>query len=138
MFQKVLMPVDLSDRHAQALQVVADLAQAGAEVTLLHVIEVIPGLSMEEEKDFYARLETSARRHLDRLGGQLGQRKVKWCAETVYGQRGPDILRYAREAGTDLIVLTSPRPDPEHPAAGWGSLSHKIGLLSACPVLLVK
>jgi nucleotide-binding universal stress UspA family protein len=138
MFQKILLPVDLSNRHAQALQAAAALARPGAEVVLLHVIEIIPGLSLEEEKDFYQRLEKAARRHLAQLGKQLEQGGVTWRAETIYGQRGPDILRYAGETGTDLILLTSPRPDPAHPAAGWGSLSHKVGLLSSCPVLLVK
>jgi len=130
--------VDLFDRHGQALQAAAELARPGAEVVLLHVIEIIPGLPMEEDKTFYQRLEKAAQRHLGQLGKQLEQRGVSWRAETIYGQRGPDILRFARETSAELIVLTSPRPDPEHPAAGWGSLSHKVGLLSSCPVLLVK
>jgi nucleotide-binding universal stress UspA family protein len=105
---------------------------------LLHVIEVIPGLAMEEEKPFYARLEKTARKHLEGLGAQLEGKEVRWQAEVRFGTRGPDIVRYAGETGADLIVLTSPRFDPERPAAGWGSLSHKLGILAACPVLLVK
>ncbi len=139
MFRTILLPVDLTDKHRQALEAAADLArQSGGEVTLLHIIEVIPGLAMEEEKPFYARLEKTARKHLDGLGAQLQAKGVRWQAEVRFGTRGPDIVRYAREAGADLIVLTSPRFDPERPAAGWGSLSHKLGILSACPVLLVK
>jgi hypothetical protein len=38
----------------------------------------------------------------------------------------------------DLIVLTAPRIDPDHPVAGWASLSFKISLLAECPILLVK
>ena len=58
MFRKILVPVDLSDRHGQALEIAARLAKASdGEVTLLHVIEMIPGLNLEEERDFYQRLE---------------------------------------------------------------------------------
>jgi hypothetical protein len=60
-FKKILLPVDLTDKHLPALDVAADLAkQSGGEVLLLHVIEVISGLSMEEERDFYGRLEKRA------------------------------------------------------------------------------
>jgi nucleotide-binding universal stress UspA family protein len=46
MFTKILVPVDLSNRHQQALEAAANLAkQSGAEITLLHIIEVITGLS---------------------------------------------------------------------------------------------
>jgi nucleotide-binding universal stress UspA family protein len=138
MFRKLLLPVDLSDRHAAALQVAADLAGPSGEVTLLHVVELIPGLPQEEERGFYDRLERAAVKHLDRLGTALTQRGVPWRQVVVLGNRAPDLVRHARESGADLIVLTAPPFDPAHPAAGWGSLSHKVGLLAPCPVLLVK
>ena len=45
---------------------------------------------------------------------------------------------YALEAGTDLIVLAPHRIDLKDPSAGWGTVSHKVGILSPCAVLLVK
>jgi nucleotide-binding universal stress UspA family protein len=69
MFQRILLPVDLSDRHEAALKAAAELARgSGAEVVLLHVIELIPGLSIEGEKPFYARLEWKAREDPQGLG----------------------------------------------------------------------
>jgi nucleotide-binding universal stress UspA family protein len=139
MFKTILLPVDLSDRHGPALDAAVALAgQSGGEVILLHVIEIIPALSMEEEMDFYRRLEKVARSHLGKLSNVLKQHKVRGRGEILCGSRGPDILRYAADSGTELIVLTAPRPDPSNPAAGWGSLSYKISLLAPCPVLLVK
>jgi universal stress protein A len=139
MFNKILVPVDLSDRHGQALQAAADLAtQSGGEITLLHIIEVIAGLSMEEERDFYRRLEKKARHHLTPLADCLKQQQIPWRTEILYGHRAPEVVRYAAEIGADLIVLTSPRMDPNHPGVGWGSLSYKISIISQCPVLLVK
>jgi nucleotide-binding universal stress UspA family protein len=139
MFKKILLPVDLSDRHRRALDVATDLAkQSGGEVTLLHVIEVIAGLSLEEERSFYQRLEKNARNHMARLADHLKHHQIAWRTEIVYGHRGPEVVRQATETGADLIVLTAPRLDPSEPGVGWGSLSYKIGFLAPCPVLLVK
>jgi nucleotide-binding universal stress UspA family protein len=139
MFKKILLPVDLSERHQQALDVAVNLAnQSAGEVTLLHVIEVIAGLSLEEEKSFYKRLEKSARDHLGRLTDLLKQHQVAWRTDILYGHPGPEVIRYAAANDADLIVLTSPRIDPNNPGVGWGSLSYKISVMSQCPVLLVK
>jgi nucleotide-binding universal stress UspA family protein len=138
-FRKILVPIDLTDKHRPALDVAAELAlQSGGTVTLLHLIELIAGISMEEEKDFYQRLETAARNHLARQGNHLTRRKVTWKGEVLIGQRVPEIIRYAKETGVDLIVLTSPNIDPNNPAVGLGSLSYKISFFSPCPLLLVK
>lgn len=139
MFKKILLPVDLTDRHGPVLDVAAELAtQSGGEIILLHVIETIPGLSMDEERSFYDRLERRARGHLDGLGRQLEKHRRSWRAEVRYGQRAAESVRYASEAGVDLIILTAPRLDPAVPGPGWGSMSYRIGILSQCPVLLVK
>src|ERR1700752_4521738 len=88
MFTKILLPVDLSDRHAQAVDAAASLAkQSGGAVTLLHIIEIIAGLTLEEEKNFYKRLEKSARDHLARLAEQLKRQQVAWRTEILYGHR---------------------------------------------------
>lgn len=139
MFKKVLLPVDLSDRHERALQVAADLArQAQGEIELLHVIEVMAGLSLEDEQQFYRRLESIAENHLAKLGQQLESAQVPWKRTVVFGSRGPEIVRHAAETNIEIIVLTSPQIDPAKPAVGWGSLSYKVGIMARCPVLLVK
>jgi nucleotide-binding universal stress UspA family protein len=139
MFQKILLPIDLSDRHARAVETAGQLAsRSDGEVVLLHVIEAIPGLGIDEEKTFYGRLEKLAAVHLEKLGSVLKQRQVRWRREILLGNRGAETVRYARENGLDLIIVTAPPVDPEHIATGWGSLSYKIGLAATCPVLLVK
>jgi nucleotide-binding universal stress UspA family protein len=139
MFKKILLPVDLSDRHGPAVKVATELArQSSGEVLLLHVIELIGGISLEEERAFYNRLEKAARQHLGRLAAVLDTEKIPGRSEVRYGHRAPEVARYAAEAGADLIVLTAPRFDPQNPGAVWGSLSYKVGYLAACPVLLVK
>jgi nucleotide-binding universal stress UspA family protein len=139
MFQKILVPVDLTDVHQPALDIAARLAQESAgEVTLLHVIEVIAEVWAGEDREFYDRLEQKVRDHLARLGQYLGERTVPRREEVVFGSRAPEIVRYAVEAGIDLIVLKSHRIDLQNPSAGWGTVSSKVGILAQCPILLVK
>jgi nucleotide-binding universal stress UspA family protein len=139
MFKKLLVPVDLTDKQHRALDVAAELAAlGGGEVTLLHVIELIPGLSMEEERPFYNRLEAMARKHFEQLVPRLAQHKVAWHTQVLYGPRAQSVVRHAMEGGTDLIVVASHAIDLEHPAIGWGTVSYQISILSQCPVLLVK
>jgi nucleotide-binding universal stress UspA family protein len=139
MFKKILLPVDLTDRHGPALDVAGELAaRGGGEVTLLHVIETIAGLPPDSDRAFYGGLERTARGHLDRLGKRLGERGLPCRLEVRYGHRAQECARYAEETGADLVVLTAPRFDPAAPAAGWGSMSYRIGILCRCPVLLVK
>src|SRR5262249_30839803 len=139
MFKKILLPLDLTDRHQAALDMAGDLAaQSRGEIVLLHVIEAIPGLSVEEEKDFYARLERSAHDKLAGHAAELSQRGAVARCEIVIGSRAQETLIRASALPADLIILTSPPFDPSHPAAGLGSLSWKIGMVAPCPVLLVK
>ena len=138
-FAKILVPIDLSNRHKTAIDLAATLAyRPGGEVVLLHVIEMIAGLPLDEEKGFYGRLDKAARKHLDRLAVILNQREVICRTDVVYGHRAAEVVRFANEAKADLIIATAPRVDPKNVAAGWGSLSYKISFFSPCPVLLVK
>jgi nucleotide-binding universal stress UspA family protein len=139
MFKHILVPVDLTDGHGPALDIAAELARAAAgQVTVLHVIELITGVSAEEGRDFYGRLEKKARAHLAGLGARLAGHQVAWQAAVVFGDRTAEILRYAQESGTDLVVLTSHRIDVQHGTGGVGTLSHRIGILAPSPVLPVK
>jgi nucleotide-binding universal stress UspA family protein len=130
--------VDLSDRNQHALEVAAGLArESHGEVTLLHVIEIIPGTWLQET-DFIKRIADLAHNHLTSLGRSLEADQVLGRKEIVHGNRAHEIVCYALEAGIDLIVLTSRRIDPSDPNAGWGPVSHQVGILAHCPVLLVK
>jgi nucleotide-binding universal stress UspA family protein len=139
MFQRILMPVDLSERHGPALAVAVELCrQWQGEVTLLHIVELIAGLGVEEERPFYDRLERVARAHLQRLGRRLDEGQARWRIDVRLGHRAQQVVQAARETDADLIVLTSPPPDPENPLSGWSSLSFRVSLAAPCPVLLVR
>jgi nucleotide-binding universal stress UspA family protein len=139
MFQKIVVPVDLADRHESALEIAARLVTPGAgEVTVLHVIELLHGLPREEDPKFYQRLEEKSRVRLDLLTARLKKKGVSARPVVVYGERVPEVLRYTLQESVDLIVLSSHPLDPGKPGGGLGTMSYLIGAAARCPVMLVK
>lgn len=139
MYERIIVPADLTDRNREAVEAAARMVtNERGIVYLLHVIETIPGFAIEEERDFYAKLEKTATRHLEKLGESLGKRGVRWRAEVAYGPRAKTILDEARKLDADVIVIQSHRLDTTRPQQGWGTLSFQVGILSDRPVLLVK
>lgn len=140
MFQNIVVPADLTDRNRDAVAMAARLVSSeGGKVHLLHVIETIPGFSLEEEKDFYDKLEKAASEHLDELAAPLRERGIAVDAEVVYGPRAKTILEEAARLGADLLVVHSHRASASGEGQqGWGTLSYQIGIFADLPVLLVK
>src|SRR5262245_10295869 len=98
MFKKLLLPLDLTDKHHAVIDTAEKLAlQNNGEVTLLHVIEVITGLSAEEEKHFYQRLEHAAGKHLQIYARSLAERKAPYRQKVLIGNRVREIVAYAKE-----------------------------------------
>jgi nucleotide-binding universal stress UspA family protein len=138
-FHRIMVPVDLTNRNIPALQIAIKLAlQNRASITLLHVIETIEGSSFEEFKRFYQTLEKHARDKLEGFAEEFASQGVVVHQEILYGRRAEQIVGYAMDHQIDLIVLTSHKIDLNNPTQGWGSISYKVGILSQCPVLLVK
>ena len=139
MFRNILVPVDLTEANLAALDVASDLARpCGGSVGLLHVVQTIPGLPLEDERPFYDSLEAAARRRIDEFGRRLERSSTRWSAIVTLGSRVGEILRAVAEREIDLIVLTSHRVHPEDRARGWGTLSYQVAVLAPCAVLLVK
>ena len=138
-FRHILVPTDLTERTDKAFRVAGQLAsRASARVTLLHVIETIQGLSLDEVKPFYDRLERKARKVMESLT-QRGRGEAPTAASViVHGRRPEEIVKYAAANQVDLIVLASHRVNPSIVDRDWGTISYKVGILAQCPVLLVK
>lgn len=139
MFQHILVPTDLTERSIQTTRVAVEMAERfGATVTVLHVIETIPGATFDELADFYRKLETDARARMAEEVARLEHTGVTVTQQIIYGRRGREILKFAAEEAVDLIVLASHRLDPSDADAGTSAISFRVGLLSNCAVLLVK
>ena len=137
MFQHVLVPVDLTDRNRRALDTAARLAGEDGEVTLLHVIETLD-LPFDELEDFYQRLHDRAHVGMDQMAEPLSVRGLTVIQRVSYGSRLREILSYAEQNLTDLIVMSSRRLEPSEAPTGFATLSHQVAILSQIPVLLIK
>lgn len=139
MFKRLLVPVDLSDKSMPAVDAAFNLArQMGADVILLHVIEVIEHVQLDELKPFYDRLANSAGKGLQELSERFDAEDLQVEQAVIYGHRTKDIIDFAIQRQADLIIMASHRIDPDRPGHDWSSISYGVAILSPCPVLLVK
>jgi len=139
MFERILVPVDLTEKNRRAVEVAGDLAElADGSVTLLHVIEPLD-LPFEELEDFYERLEEKAADAMYGLAAPLRESGRGADRHVIYGDRATEIVRYSQEKGFDIVVMSSRRlgPDDDGPR-NWATLSHKVAIMAQTPVLLVK
>jgi nucleotide-binding universal stress UspA family protein len=138
-FTKILVPVDLSSRGEQAIRMALDLLDRERGVVwLLHVVETIVAEDDAELESFYADLGAKAASKLTTWIADLGVGQVRIEPLITFGHRAREILQRAESLGCDLVVLSSHRVDPDHPAGGIGTISHQVALLCGCPVLLVR
>jgi len=139
MFQRILVPTDLTERASKALDLALELTRpAGSRVILLHVIEMVRGLELDEAKPFYQKLEQKAERIMATARERLPATHAEVVQEIVYGDRAEEIVRFAATHHIDLIVLASHKITPAAIGRDWGTISYKVGILAQCPVLLVK
>ena len=139
MYQRILVPINLTEKSLAAVDVAYEFAQRfGAEVVLLHVIETIEHVQFDELKSFYQRLEASARTGLTEFSEKFIANGLQVDQALVYGHRTQEIINYAIENRIDLIVMASHRIDPDRPGHDWSTISYSVAILSPCPVLLVK
>jgi universal stress protein A len=137
LFRHILVPTDLTERTEKALQLAARLTVSDASrITLVHVIETIDGMQLDELKSFYQRLERKARAAMTKLAREAPAQHLE--SALVYGRRAEKIVKYATAHDVDLIVLASHRVKPSGINRDWGTISYKVGILAQCPVLLVK
>lgn len=138
--QRILVPIDFSERSEQALWFAAELAQSyRGQLTLLHVVEevALPGVyGLDPVPVNTPDVMARARASLDDLVQQLPD-DVPATAVVMPGHAARDILAYADEQDTDLIVIaTHGRTGIEHLLLG--SVTEKVVRLAPCPVCTMR
>lgn len=139
MFQRILVPVDLTEKSLTAVDAAFEIAaQSRAHVSLLHVIETIEHVTFDEMKDFYKRLENSARKGLQEFSQRFVTEGLRVDWDIAYGHRTQRIVDFAIENRVDLIIIASHRIDPDRPGHDWSTISYGVAVLAPCAVLLTK
>lgn len=141
--ERILVPLDLSDRSALALSHAKELAACyDAKLLLLHVVEtpVYPSFYALSPSTFGAVLENveeDAHRELEtRLEKSPGP-QVAYETYVRDGLPARDILEFSEEQDADLIVLTT------HGLSGLkrfflGGVAEKVSRRAQVPVLTVR
>jgi len=138
-FQHILVPVDFTAKNQAALDIAFELAsQNRARITLLHVIEIIENVPMEELKGFYERLLTRAETQLESRSQRFAAAGIAVDWKIREGKRLIEIVEDVRDRKADLVVMSSHKVDPAAAAQSLGTLSYQVSILCDCPVLLVK
>lgn len=144
MKRRILHPTDFSSASRAAFAKAVAIAKADrAELVLLHVLA--PPVAMVGEgyispkayEDIVASAQAWARRQLDALVSKARKAGVRARGLLVEGVPHDAIVRGARSARADLIVIGT------HGRTGvarffLGSVASRVAAIAACPVMTVR
>lgn len=109
MYTNILVPVVLDPEHppTAALEVAQAISEPGARITLLHVIEELPGYATSYlAADFIEKSRAEVKGMLEKMaeGVKGGEPMV------VTGHSARSILEWADTHGNDCIIVSSHKP----------------------------
>jgi nucleotide-binding universal stress UspA family protein len=144
MFQRILVPLDGSDRAERAIAVAANIARAiHGSIVLLRVIPNpthLDLLSVDVSKgpqNVLEKQQDEIKHYLAELAVSEALEGVETITEVVYGEPAEGILSVANGQQADLILMYS------HGHTGFkrwvlGSVAQKVAWHSTAPVLIVR
>jgi len=139
MYKNMLVPVDGSKLAESAFTYAKELAgRLDTDVTLLHVVDPRDSESLPMHQAYVNHSAEIVKRRVSEVQKRLGKKQTpRVSGEVAVGYVAEEILRYAREKGADLIVMST------HGRSGmwrWvlGSVADKVLRASPVPVLLVR
>ncbi len=133
----VVVPVDVSERSLEAVDVGLSLVDAPSH---LHVIHVLQDITAHQPGMLFDILDEAQRRDQAKqsLAGRLSDPKHASVAiHVAVGDPGQTISEFAERIKAELIVL------PSHGRTGLprlliGSVAERISRLARCPVLILQ
>ncbi len=135
MYKNILVPVLLDEHHdtQASYQVAKTLADAGANCTVLHIMETIPSyVASQIPDDVVTRSRDQTEKALTESASALPG------AATVLeaGNPGRLIVDYAKDNGIDCIIIASHRPGIED--YFLGSTAARVVRHAQCSVHVIR
>jgi universal stress protein A len=143
--RSILAPTDFSQHAEGAVHYACSLAERlGATLHLLHVLpDVIvpvgpdPSLVTSVPPEYYSETEAQSREALARVIQPDWPKPAGLVIEVRWGDPVDGVVRYARDHGIDLLVLsTHGRTGLSHVL--MGSVAERIVREASCPVLTIR
>jgi len=134
-FDKIVCPIDFDANSLLALRLAIELTQEHqGTLYLLYVVALPPGPEVALP---FARMESDARRRLERLAREKIGRKVRYEVNVMMGDPAVEILQMAQRRRARLIVMAT------HGRKGMrrlllGSVAERVVREAPCPVLTVR
>jgi len=135
MYRNILVPISFDEgrNSKQAIEIAKLLETKGGKVTLLHVMEEVPGYAATYMPEGY--IEDSRRglqEELEAVDADIpgGQAKV------ISGHSSTTILEFAEKHGHDLIIIASHRPGMQD--YFLGSTAHHVVRHAKCSVHVLR
>lgn len=139
----ILVPIDFSNHSRKSLSYAAEIAQSyNAKLQVLHIIEetIHPAFSISGKSsvfDLIPGIQEDSRNRAEKMVKEVVSSKVDFVITVKGGRATSDIVKFAKENSTDLIVIaTHGLTGLEHMLLG--SVTEKVVRMSHCPVFTVK
>lgn len=135
MYKNILVPMDFDEEHdaKTSFDMAQVLAEEGAQITILHVIEPIPTFAMAQiPPEVYA----NTRKEIDKKMQAMGAAFPKAKTVLASGHAGRAIVDYAKEHEVDCIVIASHRPGLEN--YFLGSTADRVVRHAKCAVHVMR
>ncbi|SEP77165.1 universal stress protein [Thalassovita taeanensis] len=110
MYDNILVPISFETGHdiSGATSVAQALANDGAQITLIHVMEHIPAYAISYMTQGYLE---EARIAIEAELARIGEGLSNATAVVIEGHAGRTLLDWAEEHENDCIVIASHRPE---------------------------
>lgn len=110
MYAHTLVPIALDHENEvdRMFEIARRLGSEGGKITVLHVMEAIPGyVAAQMPEGLLEEARAATARRIEDIAGKAGG-SAHWAV--VGGSPGNAIVEYADEHGVDCIVLASHQP----------------------------
>ena len=143
MFQKILVPFDLSTQSTRAFKVALDIAKCrDSKITLLTCLEGDAWhhkyYDARADAELIQKQKKVSKKHLEKLESLAKRNKISIKSQIISSKSVVnDIVNYAKSRKYDLVVIGS------HGRTGFdklllGSVANGVSQKTKCPVLIVK
>ena len=135
MYHNILVPISFdADRDTSGpLKLAKLLATSEANITLLHVVEHIPGYAISYmPADYLREARKAIQGQLDDMAAKLPNAQ----AVVIEGHSGRSILDWAEDNSPDLIIIASHRPGMQDLLLG--STAAQVVRHAACAVHVLR
>lgn len=135
MYKNILVPVALDHEHdtAEAMKIAQQLRAEGGKITLLSVVEAVPGYVAS----YLPEGQMDKNRHEVEANLEADAGEVEGVvSKVITGHAGGSIVDYAKDHDADLIIIASHKPGLQD--FFLGSTAARVVRYSQCAVHVLR